>query len=130
MRFAQREFAGAGDGVGRIMAILEWIHRNVDYVAGVSDAETTAEQTFVDRADVCRDFTHLGITLARALGMPARAVSAYAAAIGPTRLSLHFRSLPRKWLVAHRSHTAGAHRGHRTDRKRPRRLRYRFSDDR
>lgn len=24
MRFAQREFAGAGDGVGRIMAILEW----------------------------------------------------------------------------------------------------------
>jgi transglutaminase-like putative cysteine protease len=55
MRFAQREFAGAGDGVGRIMGILEWIHRNVDYVAGVSDAETTAEQTFVDRAGVCRD---------------------------------------------------------------------------
>jgi transglutaminase-like putative cysteine protease len=101
MRFAQREFAGAGDGVGRIMAILEWIHRNVDYVAGVSDAETTAEQTFVDRADVCRDFTHLGITLARALGMPARAVSAYAAAIGPTRLSLHFRSYLENgwWLI-------------------------------
>jgi transglutaminase-like putative cysteine protease len=83
MRFAQREFAGAGDGVGRIMAILEWIHRNVDYVAGVSDAETTAEQTFVDRAGVCRDFTHLGITLARALGMPARAVSAYALQLDP-----------------------------------------------
>ncbi len=66
MRFAQREFAGAEDGVGRIMAILEWIHRNVDYVAGISDAETTAEQTFVDRAGVCRDFTHMGITLARA----------------------------------------------------------------
>jgi transglutaminase-like putative cysteine protease len=83
MRFAQREFAGAGDGVGRIMAILEWIYRNVDYVAGVSDAETTAEQTFVDRAGVCRDFTHLGITLARALGMPARAVSAYALQLDP-----------------------------------------------
>jgi transglutaminase-like putative cysteine protease len=46
MRFAQREFAGAGDGIARIMSILEWIHRNVDYVAGVSNAETTAERTF------------------------------------------------------------------------------------
>lgn len=66
VRFAQREFGAAGDGVERVMAILEWIYRNVDYVAGVSNAETTAERTFVDRAGVCRDFTHLGITLARA----------------------------------------------------------------
>lgn len=78
MRFAQREFGAAGDGVARVMAILEWIHRNVDYVSGVSNAETTAERTFVDRAGVWRDFTHLGITLARVLGIPARAVSAYA----------------------------------------------------
>jgi transglutaminase-like putative cysteine protease len=83
MRFAQREFSSAGDGVARIMAILEWIHRNVDYVAGVSDAQTTAEETFVDRAGVCRDFTHLGITLSRALGIPARAVSAYALQLDP-----------------------------------------------
>jgi transglutaminase-like putative cysteine protease len=47
MRFAQREFGGAGDGVARVMAILDWIHRNVDYVPGVSNAETTAERTFV-----------------------------------------------------------------------------------
>jgi transglutaminase-like putative cysteine protease len=83
MRFAQREFAGAGDGVAQVMAILEWIHRNVDYVSGVSNAETTAERTFVDRAGVCRDFTHLGITMARALGTPARAVSAYALQLDP-----------------------------------------------
>ena len=83
MRFAQRQFAGAGDGVARIMAIMNWIHENVDYVAGVSNAETTAERTFVDRAGVCRDFTHLAITLARALGIPARAVSAYALQLDP-----------------------------------------------
>jgi transglutaminase-like putative cysteine protease len=83
MRFAQREFGSAGDGVARVMAILEWINRNVDYVSGVSNAETTAERTFVDRAGVCRDFTHLGITLARALGIPARAVSAYALELNP-----------------------------------------------
>jgi len=83
MRFAQREFGGVGDGVARIMAILEWLYRNVDYVVGVSNAGTTAERTFVDRAGVCRDFTHLGITLARALGIPARAVSAYALQLDP-----------------------------------------------
>jgi transglutaminase-like putative cysteine protease len=83
MRFARREFGGAGDGVAQIMAISEWIHGNVDYVIGVSNAETTAERTFVDRAGVCRDFTHLGITLARALGFPARAVSAYALQLNP-----------------------------------------------
>jgi len=27
MRFAQREFGSAGDGVARVMAMLEWIHR-------------------------------------------------------------------------------------------------------
>jgi transglutaminase-like putative cysteine protease len=83
MRFAQREFGSVGDGVARVMAILEWIHRNVDYVSGVSNAETTAERSFVDRAGVCRDFTHLGITLSRALGIPARAVSAYALELNP-----------------------------------------------
>jgi transglutaminase-like putative cysteine protease len=83
MRFAQREFSSAGDGAARVMAVLEWIHRNVDYVAGVSDAQTTAEETFVDRAGVCRDFSHLGITLFRALGIPARAVSAYALQLDP-----------------------------------------------
>jgi transglutaminase-like putative cysteine protease len=83
MRFAQREFGAAGDGVARVMAMLQWINRNVDYISGVSNTETTAERTFVDRAGVCRDFTHLGITLARALGIPARAVSAYALDLTP-----------------------------------------------
>lgn len=83
MRFAQREFGRSADGVARVMSMLNWISRNIDYVAGVSNAETTAERTFVDRAGVCRDFTHLGITMTRALGIPARAVSAYALALDP-----------------------------------------------
>ena len=101
MRFAQREFSSAGDGVARIMAILEWIHRHVDYVAGASDAQTTAEQTFVDRAGVCRDFTHLGITLTRALGIPARAVSAYALELHPPDFHAIFEVYieDRWWLI-------------------------------
>ena len=81
-RFVAREF-GASTGSARVHAILDWLHAKIDYVHGVSDAETTAERTFVDRAGVCRDFTHLGITLARASGIPARAVAAYALALEP-----------------------------------------------
>ncbi len=82
-RFAQREFGHAGDGVARVMAVLDWINRHVDYVSGVSTPETTAAQTFMTRAGVCRDFTHLAISFCRALSIPARAVSAYAFELVP-----------------------------------------------
>ncbi|HEV7321762.1 MAG TPA: transglutaminase family protein [Ensifer sp.] len=82
-RFALREFGDAGDGAGRVMAIMDWICRHVDYVPAVSTAETDAAHTFIVRAGVCRDFTHLGITLCRALSIPSRAVSAYAVDLRP-----------------------------------------------
>lgn len=82
-RFAMREFGQSGDGVARVMAILDWLGRHVDYVAGVSTPESDAAHTFTVRAGVCRDFTHLGITLCRALSIPARAVSAYALDLQP-----------------------------------------------
>ncbi len=81
-RFVAREFA-AGPGGARVAAILDWLHQEVDYIHGISNAETTAERTFVDRAGVCRDFTHLGITLCRAANIPARAVGAYAWRLEP-----------------------------------------------
>jgi len=83
VRFATREFGNLPPGGARVHALLEWIFMHVDYVGGVSTAETTAERTFVDRAGVCRDFSHLGITLCRALNIPARAVSAYAWRLEP-----------------------------------------------
>ena len=75
--FVAREF-GSLHSAGQVTAVLAWINGHVDYRAGVSDVETTALDTFVDRAGVCRDFTHLAISLCRAAGVPARAVSAYA----------------------------------------------------
>lgn len=100
-RFADREFGDAGDGVARVMAILDWITRNVDYVHGISTPETTAERTFVDRAGVCRDFTHLAITLCRALAIPARAVSAYALDLEPPDFHAIFEVFldGRWWLI-------------------------------
>jgi transglutaminase-like putative cysteine protease len=75
--FVAREFGALPSG-RQVTALLAWINAHIDYRAGVSDVETTALDTFVDRAGVCRDFTHLAISLCRAAGVPARAVSAYA----------------------------------------------------
>jgi transglutaminase-like putative cysteine protease len=83
IRFAHREFGHLESGGARVNAVLDWIHSHLDYVPGISNSETTAAQTFVDRAGVCRDFSHLGITLCRALNIPARAVSAYAFRLDP-----------------------------------------------
>ncbi len=83
LRFAQRQFGNIAPGGARAIAILDWLHANVDYVHGVSTGSTSAAETFIDRAGVCRDFTHLGLTLCRAAGIPARAVAAYALALDP-----------------------------------------------
>lgn len=83
LRFAQRQFGNIAPGGARAIAILDWLHENVDYVHGVSTGTTGAAGTFIDRAGVCRDFTHLGLTLCRAAGIPARAVAAYALALDP-----------------------------------------------
>ncbi|TAJ71403.1 MAG: transglutaminase family protein [Phenylobacterium sp.] len=83
--FVEREF-GSLSGGDKVAAIIAWIGQHLDYRAGVSDAASTALDTFVDRAGVCRDFTHLAITLCRAADIPARAVSAYAWKLEPPDL--------------------------------------------
>lgn len=101
MRFAQREFRNVPLGGARVLAVLDWLYEHVDYVHGVSNALTTAERTFIDRAGVCRDFSHLGITLTRALNIPARAVSAYALDLDPPDFHAVFEVYlgDRWWLV-------------------------------
>ena len=84
-RFVEREF-GTLSGGDKVAEILSWIGGHLDYRAGVSDSASTALDTFVDRAGVCRDFTHLAITLCRAADIPARAVSAYAWKLEPPDL--------------------------------------------
>jgi len=74
---AQQLFGRVSSGVSRVQAVADWIHDNVQYVPGSSDATTTAQQIFVRRQGVCRDFAHLGITFCRALNIPARLVSGY-----------------------------------------------------
>lgn len=85
LRFVDREFS-ALQGGRKVAAILAWIAEHVDYEAGVSHSATTAIDTLIDRAGVCRDFSHLVIALCRAANVPARAVSAYAWKLEPPDL--------------------------------------------
>ncbi len=50
---------------------------------------------------MCRDFAHLGIALCRALGIPARFVSAYAYGLNPPDFHAHFEAfLGGRWILA------------------------------
>ena len=76
-RAAQQLFGKLPPGLGRVRAIEHWIHESIDYLPGFTTSTTTAQDVFVQRAGVCRDFAHLGITLCRALNIPARLVVGY-----------------------------------------------------
>jgi len=76
-RAAQQLFGDLPTGIGRVQAVVDWIHDSITYEAGSSVSTTTARDVFVERAGVCRDFAHLGITLCRALNIPARLVVGY-----------------------------------------------------
>ncbi len=71
-------FGGLPGGYARVQAICDWIYENVDYQIGSSLPTTTARDVFLQRAGVCRDFAHLGVTFCRALNIPARLVVGYA----------------------------------------------------
>ncbi len=93
-RFAYRQFGNVGNGHEQVEAICNWIFDNVDYEGGSSTSTTSAHDTFTTRAGVCRDFAHLGITFTRALGIPARFVSAYALELVPQ----DFHAVFEAWL--------------------------------
>lgn len=66
-----------------IVAMRDWIYNHFSYVAGASDATTTAHETFNRRQGVCRDYAHVLIAMARAVAIPARIVSGYAPDVTP-----------------------------------------------
>jgi transglutaminase-like putative cysteine protease len=92
-QFVEREFRGLSGGA-KVVAMGDWLHEHVDYVIGSSDGTTTAADSFIRRQGVCRDFAHMLITFARAAGIPARMVSAYAWRLDPP----DFHAVVELWL--------------------------------
>ncbi len=80
--FAIEQFGGL-EGGARAVAIAEWTRANLSYTPGCSNEQTDALETFEQKQGICRDFAHVMISLARALDLPARMVSAYAWKLDP-----------------------------------------------
>ena len=74
---ATRTFGDLPKGYQRVAAICQWIRDNIVYQVGTSGPTTSTREVLVNRAGVCRDFAHLGITFCRALNIPARFVTGY-----------------------------------------------------
>lgn len=79
-------------GYDQVEAIRRWIHDHIEYRYGTSDASTSAIDTIEQEVGVCRDFTHLGISLCRSLNIPARMVVGYLYQLDPMDLHAWFEA--------------------------------------
>lgn len=68
---------GALPGYPQAEAIRAWTASEIRYEYGASHMSTSALDTLESRRGVCRDFAHLGISLCRAIDIPARMVAGY-----------------------------------------------------
>ena len=83
----------------KVRATVDWIANHVSYVSGSTGTRTSAEDTLVERAGVCRDFAHLGIALCRAMSIPARYFTGYAFDLSPQDFHACFETfIGGRWL--------------------------------
>jgi transglutaminase-like putative cysteine protease len=104
MRLAFKEFGGLWQGHGRVQAIMKWVQRHIAFTSNVSSSKTSAVETLIEQAGVCRDMTHLMIALCRALNIPARFVTGtdYGAdpALGPPDFHAYVEAyLGDRWYI-------------------------------
>jgi transglutaminase-like putative cysteine protease len=80
--FAWQTFGATSTGWTRVQAICDFVygHLRFDYLK--ARANRTALDGFRERVGVCRDFTHLAITLCRCMNIPARYATGYLGDIG------------------------------------------------
>ena len=83
---------GAAPGYDQVEAIRTWIQTNLTYRYGTSDQSTDAMATLAAGAGVCRDFAHVGISLSRAIQIPARMVVGYLHGLDPMDLHAWFEA--------------------------------------
>ena len=95
---ALRLFGSLPPGYARVRAIEDWVRHNIRYEAGSTNSNTTAQQVHEQRKGVCRDFAHVGITMCRALNIPARIVVGYVWFDEPPQ---DFHAVFEAWLDGH-----------------------------
>lgn len=99
-RFAWKKFGNISNVYEQVLQITEWIHENVEYLPGTTTSATSAYDTPMECAGVCRDFAHLGIALCRALTIPARYFTGYAWNLNPPDFHACFEAyIGNRWVL-------------------------------
>jgi transglutaminase-like putative cysteine protease len=80
--FAWQQFGQVENGLARVLAICDWLHRNVEYRYGSGRPDLSAWEVVQRRYGVCRDFAHALVALCRTFNLPARYVSGHLPDIG------------------------------------------------
>ncbi len=65
-----------------MQAICDFVHQHIRFDYQLARATRTAVEGFRERVGVCRDFTHLAVTLCRCMNIPARYTTGYLGDIG------------------------------------------------
>jgi transglutaminase-like putative cysteine protease len=86
-------------GYARVQAICDFVHDHLTFGYENARPTRTAMQAYEERVGVCRDFTHLALTLVRCLNIPARYCNGYLGDIGipPVPLPMDFNA----WFEAY-----------------------------
>jgi transglutaminase-like putative cysteine protease len=82
LAFAWNQFGNTPPGVARVQAICTFVHSHLTFDYKTARPTRTALDGYRERQGVCRDFTHLAITLCRCMNIPARYTTGYLGDIG------------------------------------------------
>jgi transglutaminase-like putative cysteine protease len=98
--FAMQQFGHLLPGYSRVTAICNWTYEELAYTPGSTGPTTTARDVLQLKKGVCRDFSHVAISLCRAMGIPARYVSGYAVNLSPPDFHGFFEAyLDGRWFL-------------------------------
>jgi len=99
-RLAHNLFGHIYNPFEKVATLTNWINKNVLYLSGSTNSQTSAFDTVTEQAGVCRDFAHLGIALCRALTIPARYFTGYAYQLKPADFHACFEAyIGNEWVL-------------------------------
>ena len=99
-RLAYNQFGRIRNPFDKVSTLTDWINKNVQYISGSTNSQTSAFDTVTEQSGVCRDFAHLGIALCRALTIPARYFTGYAWQLQPQDFHACFEAyLGDEWIL-------------------------------
>ena len=82
LQFAWNQFGNTPLGWARVQAICDFVHRHIRFDYNAARSTRTAVEGFREQVGVCRDYTHLAVTLCRCMNIPARYCTGYLGDIG------------------------------------------------